>query len=155
MLAYEAIDGKSLDSVAPDDLTDAVLEAIWGQVKVLRAHRIAHRDLRLANVFLAADGEAWAIDFGFSELAASDLLLANDLAELTTSLASVVGATRSVDHAVPHGRTRRARAHARPPPPVGAEWRDPYRDQSATGLARRRARPGAAAHGPGLTARTA
>jgi glycosyltransferase 2 family protein len=99
VLAYEAIDGKSLDSVAPDDLSDAVLEAIWGQVKLLRAHRIAHRDLRLANVFLAADGEAWAIDFGFSELAASDLLLANDLAELTTSLASVVGVTRSVDHA--------------------------------------------------------
>ena len=32
VLAYEAIDGKSLDGVAPEDLTDAVLEAIWGQV---------------------------------------------------------------------------------------------------------------------------
>ena len=62
-------------------------------------HRIAHRDLRLANVFLADDGEAWAIDFGFSEVAASDMLLANDVAELTTSLASVIGAERSVQHA--------------------------------------------------------
>ena len=41
---------------------------------------IAHRDLRLANVFLAADGVVWMIDFGFSELAASDLLMATDLA---------------------------------------------------------------------------
>ena len=29
---------------------------IWAQVSELRRHRIAHRDLRLANVFLAADG---------------------------------------------------------------------------------------------------
>ena len=153
VLAYEAIDGKSLDSVAPDDLTDAVLDAIWAQVKVLRAHRIAHRDLRLANVFLAADGEAWAIDFGFSELAASDLLLANDLAELTTSLASVVGVDSFGRPRRPRGRTRRARARARPAASVGAERRDPHRDQGATGLARRSARAGAADREPRLTVR--
>jgi undecaprenyl-diphosphatase len=99
VLTYEAIEGRSLDRLDPAELTDPVLEEIWAQVAVLRGHRIAHRDLRLANVFLASDGRAWAIDFGFSELAASDLLLANDVAELTTSLASVVGAARSVAHA--------------------------------------------------------
>jgi undecaprenyl-diphosphatase len=99
VLAYEAIDGKSLDRLDADQLTDAVLEDIWCEVRVLRTHRIAHRDLRLANVFLAGDGQAWAIDFGFSEVAASDTLLANDVAELTTSLASVIGVDRSVAHA--------------------------------------------------------
>ena len=99
VLAYEAIDGRSLDRLSADEFTDDVLDAIWGQVELMRAHRIAHRDLRLANVFLADDGVAWAIDFGFSECAASDLLLANDIAELTTSLASVIGAERSVAHA--------------------------------------------------------
>ena len=62
----------------------------------MRAHRIAHRDLRLANVFLADDGEAWIIDFGFSELAASDALLATDLAELLASSTTQVGAERAV-----------------------------------------------------------
>jgi glycosyltransferase 2 family protein len=100
VLAYEAIEGRSLDRLDPSELTDDVLAAIWNQVRVLRAHRIAHRDLRLANVFLADDSAAWAIDFGFSELAASDLLLANDIAELTTSLASVVGSSRAVQCAV-------------------------------------------------------
>jgi glycosyltransferase 2 family protein len=100
VLAYEAIDGRSLDRLEPEELTDEVLDAIWGQVRLLRAHRVAHRDLRLANVFLSDTGEAWAIDFGFSELAASDLLLANDIAELTTSLASMIGPERSVRYAL-------------------------------------------------------
>lgn len=100
VLAYEAIAGRSLDRVAPDELTDAVLDAVWAQLALLRAHRAAHRDLRLANVFLAEDGEVWLIDFGFSELAASDVLLATDLAEMVASSATVVGAERAVAAAV-------------------------------------------------------
>lgn len=96
VLAYEAIAGKSLDGVDAEQLTDEVLRAVWSAVAHLRRHRVAHRDLRLANVFLAADGEVWMIDFGFSELAASDLLLANDLAELLASLTLAVGLERAL-----------------------------------------------------------
>ena len=39
------------------------------------------------------------IDFGFSEVAASDLLLANDVAELVASSSTVVGAERAIAHA--------------------------------------------------------
>ncbi len=99
VLAYEAIDGRSLDGVDDDEVTDAVLDGIWEQMRILRAHGIAHRDLRLANVFLAADGAVWLIDFGFSELAASDLLLATDLAELVLSLSLKVGPERAVARA--------------------------------------------------------
>ncbi len=96
ILAYEALDGRSLDSIAADELTDDVLIGIWRQVSILRDHGIAHRDLRLANVFLDSEGIPWIIDFGFSELAASDLLLNNDIAELITSSALLVGAERAV-----------------------------------------------------------
>jgi glycosyltransferase 2 family protein len=96
VLAYEAIEGRSLDRVEPDELTDPVLADIWTQVSELRRHRIAHRDLRLANIFLAADGRIWMIDFGFSELAATDLLLRNDLAELVASSSLKVGPERAV-----------------------------------------------------------
>ena len=99
VLAYDAIEGKSLDGVADDDITEGVLAACWGLVGQLRQHRIAHRDLRLANIFLAAEGEVWLIDFGFSELAASDLLLANDVAELVASSSIPVGPERAVAHA--------------------------------------------------------
>ena len=62
----------------------------------MRRHRVAHRDLRLANVFLGDDGQSWIIDFGFSELAASDLLLHTDVAELLASSTTVVGAERAI-----------------------------------------------------------
>jgi undecaprenyl-diphosphatase len=96
VLAYEAIEGTSLDRVEAAGVTDAVLAEIWQLVGALRQHRIAHRDLRLANIFLDESGEVWLIDFGFSELAASDLLLATDVAELLASSAVYVGAERAV-----------------------------------------------------------
>jgi undecaprenyl-diphosphatase len=96
VLAYEAIAGRSLDRLEPAEMTDEVLGKVWAEFTLMRTHRIAHRDLRLANVFLADDGEAWIIDFGFSELAASDQLLATDLAELLASSTTQVGAERAV-----------------------------------------------------------
>src|SRR5690606_37182616 len=65
----------------------------------LHYHRIAHRDLRLANVFLGADGRIALIDFGFSELAASDLLLRTNIAELLASLSLSVGSERALAEA--------------------------------------------------------
>ncbi len=96
VLSYEGIDGSSLDGVEPDRLTDEVLDAIWSQIETLRYHRIAHRDLRLANVFLSDEGEVSLIDFGFSELAASDLLLRTDIAELLASLSLSVESHRAI-----------------------------------------------------------
>ena len=95
VLAYDAIDGRSLDRVEPSEVTDDVLTAVWRLVGELRRHRIAHRDLRLANVFLDDSGQVWLIDFGFSEVAASDLLLATDVAELLASSSLCVGAERA------------------------------------------------------------
>ena len=121
VLAYEAIDGRSLDRLDPGDLDDEVLAAIWSQVGLLRDRRVAHRDLRLANLFLANDGTIWIIDFGFSELSASDTLLAGDIAELLASTSLHVGVDRSVSAAIPtrpsrlgikrHGSHQAAQAH--------------------------------------------
>jgi undecaprenyl-diphosphatase len=96
VLAYEAIDGKSLDGVDVEDLDDDLLRAVWAQVADLHRYRIAHRDLRLANVFRGGDGTTWIIDFGFSEAAASDLLINTDRAELVASTATRVGPQRAV-----------------------------------------------------------
>ena len=99
-LAYAAIEGRSLDRLEPEEFDDGVLGAIWVLVSQLQRHRVAHRDLRLANIFRDDDGQVWLIDFGFSELAASDLLLANDVAELIASSSLVVGPERAVDQAL-------------------------------------------------------
>jgi len=100
VMAYRMIDGSSLDGVDEDQITDEVLTGIWEQVKILRVRRTAHRDLRLANVFLADDGTPWIIDFGFAELAATDGQLKTDVAELTMSTALKVGPERAVANAI-------------------------------------------------------
>jgi hypothetical protein len=117
VLAYEAVDGKSLDRLDPSEVTDDVLSDIWRLVQSLRQHRIAHRDLRLANIFLDTAGDVWLIDFGFSEMAASDVLLANDVAELIASSSVYVGAARAVSHgaaSVDADTLSRARDRLRP-----------------------------------------
>jgi undecaprenyl-diphosphatase len=100
VMAYDLIDGRSLDAVPVEQITDDVLVGVWTLVTELRVRRTAHRDLRLANVFLAGDGQPWLIDFGFSELAATNGQLRTDVAELLTSTATVVGAERAVRAAV-------------------------------------------------------
>jgi uncharacterized protein (TIRG00374 family) len=100
LLSYERIAGRSLDDAEPDDLTDEVLRGVWGLVADLQRHRIAHRDLRLANLFLDDTGTPWLIDFGFSELAGSDVELRTDVAQLLASTAMVVGVDRATRIAV-------------------------------------------------------
>ena len=100
LLAYDMIDGGSLDGVDDDAVTDDLMRRIWEQVELLRRHRIAHRDLRRANVFVADDGAPWMIDFGFSELAVRDEILDADVAQLLVSLGVVVGAERAVTAAI-------------------------------------------------------
>ncbi|MGI9578633.1 MAG: lysylphosphatidylglycerol synthase domain-containing protein, partial [Microthrixaceae bacterium] len=100
LLAYDQIDGSSIDKVPEDQLDHRVLTELWEQVAVMRRHRIAHRDLRLANVFLDGDASPWIIDFGFAEVAASDALLNADVAQLLASLATAVGTDRALSGAL-------------------------------------------------------
>jgi undecaprenyl-diphosphatase len=99
-LAYETIAGHSLDREDDGSGYDELIAGVWEQVALLRTHRVAHRDLRLANVFVAEDRVVWLIDFGFSELAADDVLLDGDVAELMASTATVIGPERAVAAAV-------------------------------------------------------
>ena len=124
LLAYDRAAGDSLDRVDDEAISDEVLASIWRGVAQLRARRIAHRDLRLANVMLAPDGRPWLIDFGFAEIAATDQMLDTDVAELLSSTALKVGAQRAVDAADrrdrPGGGGERGAAH----PAAGAQHRD-------------------------------
>lgn len=100
LLVEQQVDGHTLDTLDPSAIDDRVLDGIWHEVAKLRAARIAHRDLRLANVLLAGDGAPWIIDFGFSEAGASDRRLAQDVAQLLTSTAIAVGPERAIASAV-------------------------------------------------------
>ncbi len=100
LIAFEEVPGPSLDRLPPDRITDALLREVWGQVRTLHRHRIAHRDLHLGSVLAPLTGPPALVDFSFSELAAADGVLASDVAELLCATTLVVGPQRAVAAAV-------------------------------------------------------
>ena len=97
LLAYDRIQGTELDQLDRGRVDDALLHRTWQQVALLRKHRIAHRDLRLANVVVDDENQPWIIDFGFAEVAASDALLDADIAQVSSSLSVLAGVDATID----------------------------------------------------------
>ncbi len=100
LVAFEEIEGRTLDEFDENQISDQMLRLTWAQVDALRSARIAHRHLSPANVLLSPDGQPWLIDFGFAELSASDGDLNGDVAQLMATLALVAGVDRTVATAV-------------------------------------------------------
>ena len=101
---HEAIDGRSLAALVeedgPDALDEATLREAWSMLTTLHRGRLAHRDVRAANVVVDRDGQVWIVDFAFADVAASEELRRRDLVELLCSTAALVGPERAVDAAV-------------------------------------------------------
>lgn len=100
MLVYEHLGGRTLDALSDDEITDELTRNAWQQVKALQSRRIAHR--RLAGDALVVDrsGRVILTDLRGGEIAAGDLVLRMDIAQLLTTLGLRVGAERSVAAAV-------------------------------------------------------
>ncbi|WP_344593961.1 flippase-like domain-containing protein [Actinomadura vinacea] len=96
LVAYEYVPGRRLDDVPDEDLTDAVLTDVWGQLKRLQSARLAHRRLEGGAFLISERGRAYLIDLRSGEIAAGDLTLRLDLAQLLTTLALRVGPERAV-----------------------------------------------------------
>jgi undecaprenyl-diphosphatase len=96
LLAHQGLRASGLDAVNADRLTDAVLGDLWAQVAGLHRARLAHRDLRLANVMIDEDDRAWVVDFGFAQASAADRALYRDTAELMASQSTRVSPTQAV-----------------------------------------------------------
>jgi len=100
LLAHQGLRASGLDTADAARLSDAVLRDLWTQVALLHRARLAHRDLRLANVMLDEDGRSWVVDFGFAEASAPDRALHRDVAELLASQSAKVAPEHAVAAAV-------------------------------------------------------
>lgn len=96
LLAYEHVQGRTLGELPDQELTDEFLTDVWRQLGLLQAARLAHRRLERGAILRGADGRARIVDLRAGEIAASDLVLRLDLAQLLTTLALRVGAERAV-----------------------------------------------------------
>ncbi|HCA84568.1 MAG TPA: TIGR00374 family protein [Streptomyces sp.] len=100
MLVYEHTGGRSLDTLPDEALTDELLRSTWRQVHALQSRRIAHRRLVGDAILVDHSGAVVLTDLRGGEIAASDLVLRMDVAQLLTTLGLRVGAERSVAAAV-------------------------------------------------------
>ncbi|MFJ9564240.1 lysylphosphatidylglycerol synthase domain-containing protein [Streptomyces fuscichromogenes] len=100
MLVYEHTGGRTLDSLADEEITDELLRHTWHQVQALQSRRIAHRRLAGDAILVDRSGAVILTDLRGGEIAAGELLLRMDVAQLVTTLGLRVGAERAVASAV-------------------------------------------------------
>ncbi|MGW8700358.1 lysylphosphatidylglycerol synthase domain-containing protein [Streptomyces eurythermus] len=100
MLVYEHTGGRTLDSLADEEITDELLRNTWHQVRALQSRRIAHRRLAGDAILVDRSGRVILTDLRGGEIAAGELLLRMDVAQLVTTLGLRVGAERAVASAV-------------------------------------------------------
>ncbi|MCX4764832.1 flippase-like domain-containing protein [Streptomyces sp. NBC_01275] len=96
MLVYEHTGGRTLDSLADEDITDDLLRDTWHQVRALQSRRIAHRRLVGDAILVDRSGTVILTDLRVGEIAAGDLLLRMDVSQLLVTLGLRVGAERAV-----------------------------------------------------------
>ncbi|WP_433545802.1 lysylphosphatidylglycerol synthase domain-containing protein [Streptomyces sp. CA-294286] len=100
MLVYEHLGGRTLDSLPDEAITDELMRDAWRQVKALQSRRIAHRRLAGDAILVDRSGTVILTDLRGGEIAASDVVLRMDVAQLLTTLGLRTGAERAVAAAV-------------------------------------------------------
>jgi uncharacterized membrane protein YbhN (UPF0104 family) len=99
VIAYDEPQGRPLSDV-DGDLDDARLAAIWRLAATLHRRRIVHRQLGPSTVLVDDRGGVALSRLGSGDVAADDISLRIDLAQLLTTVALAVGPERTVDSAV-------------------------------------------------------
>ncbi|OIK26496.1 lysylphosphatidylglycerol synthase domain-containing protein [Streptomyces malaysiense] len=100
MLVYEHTGGRTLDALTDEEITDDLLRGTWSQVRALQSRRIAHRRLAGDAILVDGSGKVILAELRGGEIAAGELLLRMDVAQLLTTLGLRVGAERAVASAV-------------------------------------------------------
>lgn len=100
MLVYEHLDARPLNALSDEEITDGLIRGAWEQTRALQSRRIAHRRLEGDALLVDRSGKVILTDLRGGEIAAGDLVLRMDTAQLLTTLGLRVGAERAVASAV-------------------------------------------------------
>lgn len=99
VLAYEYIEGSCFSEL--DELSDADLEQAWRALRTLHEHHISHRSLHADHIIRGVDETVWLVGQDTGSVAATDVAMRIDIAEMLCTLALLAGA----DRAIAAGRT--------------------------------------------------
>ncbi|WP_351226367.1 lysylphosphatidylglycerol synthase domain-containing protein [Streptomyces sp. NPDC002133] len=100
MLVYEHLGGRTLDSLSDEETTDDIVLGAFRQVRALQSRRIAHRRLTGDAILVDRSGAVVLTDLRGGEIAAGDVVLRMDIAQLLATVGLRVGAERAVAAAV-------------------------------------------------------
>ena len=99
-LVYEQSAGRRMSDLTADEVSDKTLADVWTQHARLVRARIAHRGLSSQRILVDSDERVVLTDLRYSVIAATDLQLRLDTAELLVLLGLVVGSQRAVHSGV-------------------------------------------------------
>lgn len=117
LLVRRQIEGRRLTRLAPEEISDALLDAIWVLLARLGDARIAHHDLRAKNFLIDDSGAPWLLNLTLGKAGASVRRTTGDVAEALVSIASLTGVERAVVSAakvLPADRLEAALAYLQP-----------------------------------------
>lgn len=106
ILIYQRPSGvRPLASLADDEVTDPLLDAIWTQVSHAHAAGISHRSLSADTILVGTDEDldepvVWLTSWEMGEVATATLAKRIDLAQVIALMAPIVGKERAVDSAL-------------------------------------------------------
>ncbi|MFE0460790.1 lysylphosphatidylglycerol synthase domain-containing protein [Kitasatospora sp. NPDC058965] len=96
ILVYQKIEGRILDELTDDQVTDEVMASFWESVGALHGRRIAHRRLTGESLLVVDEKRGALVNLSGGDIAAGDLTLRIDVAQLLTTFALRVGPERAV-----------------------------------------------------------
>ncbi|MFI5532814.1 flippase-like domain-containing protein [Kitasatospora sp. NPDC051853] len=96
ILVYEKLTGRPLDELVDEEVTDEAMASLWEAVDALHQRRIAHRRLTGESLLVVDEKTGYLVNLSGGDIAAGDLTLRIDIAQLLTTFALRVGPERAV-----------------------------------------------------------
>jgi len=96
-LLVSEVAGRSLDSLDPGAIDDALLRGIWDAVVRLNELGVAHGQLDATRIVVRADGSPALADLGQAIVAATRVPVMSDRAQVLVAMALMVGEPRAIE----------------------------------------------------------
>ena len=96
LIAFPRIEGQTFEQIG-SDLSDRDLDNAWRAVRDLHDRGITHRSLTAGHLLRDESGKIWLLHTEDGAIAASDVAMRVDLAELLSTLSMLTSPTRAVD----------------------------------------------------------